>query len=59
MDDFTIYGDTFDACLDNLRHIISQEGIEVDKAKIDLIIDSTIPPPLSEISNPSLGDAGF
>ncbi|CAM8943943.1 unnamed protein product [Rhodiola kirilowii] len=37
MDDFTVYGDTFDACLDNLSHVISHEGIEVDKAKIDLI----------------------
>ncbi|CAM8956459.1 unnamed protein product [Rhodiola kirilowii] len=72
MDDFTIYGNTFDACLDNLStvlarcvsmnlvlnyekchfmvthgtvlgHVVSQKGIEVDKAKIDLIM--TLPYP--------------
>ncbi|CAM8899867.1 unnamed protein product [Rhodiola kirilowii] len=43
MDDFTVYGDTFDACLDNLSHIVSHEGIKVDKAKIDLIV--TLPYP--------------
>ncbi|CAM9000065.1 unnamed protein product [Rhodiola kirilowii] len=73
MDDFTIHGNTFDACLDNLStvlarcvsmnlvlnyekchfmvthgvvlgHVVSQEGIEVDKSKIDLIM--TLPYPL-------------
>ncbi|CAM8956244.1 unnamed protein product [Rhodiola kirilowii] len=43
MDDFTVYGDTFDACLDNLSHVVSHEGIKVDKAKIDLIV--TLPYP--------------
>ncbi|CAM8959678.1 unnamed protein product [Rhodiola kirilowii] len=72
MDDFTIYGNTFNACLDNfstvlarcvstnlvlndekchfmvthgvvLGHVVSQEGIEVDKSKINLIM--TLPYP--------------
>ena len=66
MDDFTVYGDSFDSCLDNLTkilkrcmetnlvlnyekchfmvtegivlgHVISSRGIEVDKAKVELI----------------------
>ncbi|CAM8975421.1 unnamed protein product [Rhodiola kirilowii] len=58
MDDFTIYGDTFDACLDNLRHIVSQEGIEVDKAKIDLIMTLPYPSTVRDIQS-FLGHAGF
>ena len=74
MDDFTVYGDSFDMCLDSLirvlekfietnlvlnfekchfmveqgivlGHVVSCKGIEVDKAKIDLI--SSLPYPLS------------
>ena len=66
MDDFSVYGSSFDACLDNLSnvlqhceetnlvlnwekchfmvtkgvvlgHIVSENGIEVDKAKIEVI----------------------
>ena len=66
MDDFFVYGSSFDACLDNLSkvlqrcvetnlvlnwekchfivtkgvvlgHIVSKNGIEVDKAKIEVI----------------------
>ena len=66
MDDFSVYGSSFDACLDNLYkvlqccketnlvlnwekchfmvtkgvvlgHIVSENGIEVDKAKIEVI----------------------
>ena len=66
MDDFSVYGSSFDACLDNLckvlqrceetnlvlnwekchfmvtkgvvlGHIVSENGIEVDKAKIEVI----------------------
>ncbi|CAM8950965.1 unnamed protein product [Rhodiola kirilowii] len=87
MDDFTIYGDTFDACLDNtkhgsgtmclnepraqlrechfmvthgvvLGHVVSQEGIEVDKSKIDLI--KTLPYPSTVRDSQSfLGHGGF
>ena len=72
MDDFSVFGDSFDQCLHHLMlvlqrcieknlvlnwekchfmvkqgivlgHIISSKGIEVDKAKVDLI--SNLPPP--------------
>ncbi|KAB2615360.1 hypothetical protein D8674_021948 [Pyrus ussuriensis x Pyrus communis] len=72
MDDFSVFGTSFDNCLDNLTlvlkrcvetnltlsweqsnfmvrqgnvlgHVISNKGIEVDKAKIDLI--AKLPPP--------------
>ena len=72
MDDFSIYGTSFDSCLDNLSlvlercvstnlvlnwekchfmvkkgivlgHVISKDGMEVDKAKVELISD--LPPP--------------
>ena len=74
MDDFSLYGSSFDACLDNLfkvlqhceetnlvlnwekchfmvtkgvvlEHIMSENGIEVDKAKIEVI--ERLPPPTS------------
>ena len=74
MDDFSVYGSSFDACLDNLSkvlqrcketnlvlnwekchfmvtkgvvlgHIVSENRIEVDKAKIEVI--EKLPPPTS------------
>ena len=87
MDDFSIFGSTFEECLHHLSlvlvrckeknlvlnwekchfmvrnriflgHVILESGIEVDKAKIDLI--SNLPPPRSvkEIRS-LLGHAGF
>ncbi|KAH9670818.1 hypothetical protein KPL70_017120 [Citrus sinensis] len=87
MDDFSIFGDSFDQCLHHvtlvlqrcteknlvlnwekchfmikqgivLGHIISSKGIEVDKAKVDLI--SNLPPPktVREVRS-FLGHAGF
>ncbi|XP_058216628.1 uncharacterized protein LOC131327478 [Rhododendron vialii] len=87
MDDFSVFGSSFDECLHHLTlvlvrckeknlvlnwekchfmvkqgivlgHIISHKGIEVDKAKIDLI--SNLPPPrtVKEIRS-FLGHAGF
>ncbi|CAJ2671830.1 unnamed protein product [Trifolium pratense] len=87
MDDFTVYGSSFDACLNSLNlilercietnlvlnyekchfmvgqgivlgHIISEKGISVDPAKIDVI--STLPYPscVREIRS-FLGHAGF
>ncbi|CAM8913962.1 unnamed protein product [Rhodiola kirilowii] len=87
MDDFTIYGDTFNAFLDNLStvlarcvsmnlvlnykkchfmvthgvvlgHVVSQEGIEVDKSKIDLIMTLPYPSTVRDIQS-FLGHAGF
>ncbi|KAH9763009.1 hypothetical protein KPL70_001028 [Citrus sinensis] len=87
MDDFSVFGDSFDQCLHHLTlvlqrcveknlvlnwekchfmvkqgivlgHIISSKGIEVDKAKVDLI--SNLPPPrtVREVRS-FLGHAGF
>ena len=87
MDDFSVYGSSFDACLDNLSkvlqrcketnlvlnwekchfmvtkgvvlgHIVSENGIEVDKAKIEVI--EKLPPPTTVKGIRSfLGHAGF
>ncbi|XP_027152279.1 uncharacterized protein LOC113752362 [Coffea eugenioides] len=87
MDDFSVYGENIDNCLDNLKlilvrcieanlvfnwekchfmvehgivldHVVSSKGIEVDKAKVDVI--STIPYPASVREVRSfLGHAGF
>ena len=87
MDDFSVYGSSFDACLDNLSkvlqrcketnlvlnwkkchfmvtkgvvvgHIVSENGIEVHKAKIEII--EKLPPPTSVKGIRSfLGHAGF
>ncbi|RVW21798.1 hypothetical protein CK203_112397 [Vitis vinifera] len=48
MDDLTIYGEDFGDCLSNLEqyfkgHVVSRKDIEVDKAKIELIVN--LPPP--------------
>ncbi|XP_070667526.1 uncharacterized protein [Malus domestica] len=87
VDDFSVFGDSFDQCLQNLSlvlerciktnlvlnwekchfmvkqgivlgHLISNRGIEVDKAKIDAI--EKLPPPTTVKSVRSfLGHAGF
>ena len=87
MDDFSVFGDSFDLCLHHLSlvlkrcvetnlvlnwekchfmvqqgivlgHIISARGIEVDKAKIDLV--RSLPPPTTVREVRSfLGHAGF
>ena len=87
MDDFSVYGKTFDHCLENLDrvlqrcqekdlilnwekchfmvregivlgHLVSERGIEVGKAKIEVI--EQLPPPVNVKSIHSfLGHAGF
>ena len=87
MDDFSVYGKTFDHCLKNLDrvlqrcqekdlvlnwekchfmvregivlgHLVSKRGIEVDKAKIDVI--EHLPPPVNVKGIRSfLGHVGF
>ena len=87
MDDFSVYGKTFDQCLANLDrvlqrcqekdlvlnwekchfmvregivlgHLVSERGIEVDKAKIEVI--EKLPPPINIKGVRSfLGHAGF
>jgi hypothetical protein len=72
MDDFSIYGKTFMDCLANLDkighfmvkqgivigNVISERGIEVDKAKVEIV--EQLPPPTDVKSLRSfLGHAGF
>lgn len=86
-DDFTVYGSSFDTCLDNLDkvlhrcietnlvlnyekchfmveqgivlgHVISNKGIEVDPAKIDVISHFPCPSCVREVRS-FLGHAGF
>ncbi|XP_027184065.1 uncharacterized protein LOC113782370 [Coffea eugenioides] len=87
MDDFSVYGDSFDTCLDNLKlimircietnlvlnwekchfmvdhgivlgHVVSSKGIEVGRAKIDIIFALPYPASVREVRS-FLGHAGF
>uniref|UniRef100_A0A2N9GXZ8 Reverse transcriptase domain-containing protein n=1 Tax=Fagus sylvatica TaxID=28930 RepID=A0A2N9GXZ8_FAGSY len=87
MDDFSVFGDSFDDCLSNLQkvlirceeknlvlnwekchfmvskgivlgHIVSSQGIEVDKSKIELISKLPTPKTVKDIRS-FLGHAGF
>ena len=87
MDDFFVFGCSFDNCLTNLKnvlkrcrekyltlnwekchfmvkkgiilgHVISNDGIEVDKAKIDLIANLSPPTCVKDVRS-FLGHAGF
>ena len=87
MDDFSVYGDSFEQCLHHLTlvlqrcreknlvlnwekchfmvrqgivlgHIVSNRGIEVDKAKVDLISNHPPPRTVKEVRS-FLGHAGF
>ncbi|KAM2821470.1 hypothetical protein COP1_037551 [Malus domestica] len=87
MDDFSVFGDSFDGCLHNLSlilkrcvetnlvlnwekchfmvkqgivlgHIISENGIEVDKSKIDLVRHLPSPTSVRKVRS-FLGHAGF
>ncbi|KAJ9551053.1 hypothetical protein OSB04_015098 [Centaurea solstitialis] len=87
MDDFTVYGNSFDECLENLikilqrcietnlvlnyekchfmvnqglilGHVISSKGIEVDRAKVDVIKSLPYPTSVREVRS-FLGHAGF
>uniref|UniRef100_A0A2N9I6A0 RNA-directed DNA polymerase n=1 Tax=Fagus sylvatica TaxID=28930 RepID=A0A2N9I6A0_FAGSY len=87
MDDFSVFGDSFDDCLSNLQkvlirceeknlvlnwekchfmvskgivlgHIVSSQGIEVDKSKIEFISKLPTPKTVKDIRS-FLGHAGF
>ena len=87
MDDFFVFGDSYEGCLENLRrvlercqeknlvlnlekchfmvtqgivlgHIVSREGIEVDKEKVELIFNLPTPKCVKDIRS-FLGHAGF
>ncbi|RVW39901.1 Retrovirus-related Pol polyprotein from transposon 17.6 [Vitis vinifera] len=57
MDDITVYGTSFEDCI-VLGHVISKKGIEVDRAKVELIVK--LPPPTNVKGiRQFLGHAGF
>ena len=87
MNDFSVFGDSYEGCLENLRkvlvrcqkkslilnwekchfmvtqgivlgHIVSKNGIEVDKAKVNLISNLPTPKCVRDIRS-FLGHAGF
>ncbi|GJV96822.1 reverse transcriptase domain-containing protein [Tanacetum coccineum] len=69
MDDFSIFRDSFDSCLSNLEkmlkregivlgHKISKSGIEVDRAKVDVIAKLPHPTTVKGVRS-FLGHAGF
>ncbi|XP_070021938.1 uncharacterized protein [Nicotiana sylvestris] len=58
MDDFSMVEDSFDDCLANLDKKISKNGIEVDKAKIE-VISKLLPPTSAKGVWSFLGHAGF
>ena len=87
MDDFSVFGDSYEGCLENLRrvlerceeknlvlnwekchymvtqgivlgHVVSKQGIEVDKAKVELISNLPTPKCVKDILS-FLGHVGF
>ncbi|KAM1593607.1 hypothetical protein ACFX10_000108 [Malus domestica] len=56
MDDFNVFGDSFDGIV--LGHIISENGIDVDKSKIDLVRYLPSPTLVREVRS-FRGHAGF
>ncbi|CAM8914465.1 unnamed protein product [Rhodiola kirilowii] len=58
MDDFSIYGSSFDDCLANLAKVLKRRGIEADKAKVEVIEKSPPPKDVKGIRS-FLGHADF
>nr|GEX48380.1 DNA-directed DNA polymerase [Tanacetum cinerariifolium] len=63
MDDFSVFGNSFQSCLSYLErmlksHKISKQGIKVDKAKVDVITKLPHPTTVKGIRS-FLGHAGF
>jgi hypothetical protein len=87
MDDLSVFGDSFDDCLNHLKlvlarcvekglvlnwekchfmvtsgivpgHVVSSKGIEVDKAKVDLILNLPTPKTVRDVRS-FLGHVGF
>ncbi|RVW78252.1 Retrovirus-related Pol polyprotein from transposon 17.6 [Vitis vinifera] len=58
MDDITVYGGTFEECLELSLAISSLKGIEVDKAKVELIAKLPSPTTVKGVRQ-FLGHAGF
>nr|XP_043638023.1 uncharacterized protein LOC122609028 [Erigeron canadensis] len=55
MDDFSVYGNSFNSCL---GHKVSRAGIEVDNAKIDVMFRLLVPVNVKGVRS-FLGHAGF
>ncbi|GJS13423.1 reverse transcriptase domain-containing protein [Tanacetum coccineum] len=64
MDDFSVFGDSFDSCLSNLEKMLKRcedtnlLGIEVDRAKVDVIAKLPHPTTVKGVRS-FLGHAGF
>ncbi|GJV82721.1 reverse transcriptase domain-containing protein [Tanacetum coccineum] len=58
MDDFSVFGDSFDSCLSNLEKDAKKSGIEVDHAKVD-VIDKLPHPTIVKGVRSFLGHTGF
>ncbi|CAA6674252.1 unnamed protein product [Spirodela intermedia] len=61
MDDFSIFGESFDECLNHLYcvgHIVSENSLEVDRAKIDIISKMKPPNSVKQIRS-FLGHVGY
>ncbi|GJX80246.1 reverse transcriptase domain-containing protein [Tanacetum coccineum] len=57
MDDFSVFGNSFDCCLDNLDRMLAR-WIEVDRAKIDVIAKLPYPTNVKGVRS-FMGHAGF
>ncbi|XP_024013120.1 uncharacterized protein LOC112087338 [Eutrema salsugineum] len=64
VDDFSVYGHSFSSCLSNLSqgivlgHEVSKAGIEVDRAKVEVMVNLQAPNSVKGIRS-YLGHAGF
>ncbi|GJR16796.1 retrovirus-related pol polyprotein from transposon TNT 1-94 [Tanacetum coccineum] len=58
MDDFSVFGNSFDCCLANLDMMLARAGIEVDRAKIDVIAKLPYPTNVKRMRS-FLGHDGF
>ncbi|GJX78684.1 reverse transcriptase domain-containing protein [Tanacetum coccineum] len=58
MDDFSVFGDSFSSCLSHLDKMLKWSGIEVDKAKVDVIAKLPHPTTVKGVRS-FLGHAGF
>ncbi|GJU34371.1 reverse transcriptase domain-containing protein [Tanacetum coccineum] len=58
IDDFSVFGDSFATCLSNLDNMLKSPGIEVDRAKVDVIAKLPHPTTIKGVRS-FLGHASF
>ncbi|GKA33771.1 reverse transcriptase domain-containing protein [Tanacetum coccineum] len=58
MDDFSVFGDSFSTCLSHLEKMLKRSGIEVDRAKVEVIAKLPHPTTVKGVRS-FLGHAGF